>query len=173
VRFNKKGGFNVPFCKKEDRFRPAYITKICNQVDWVSKAMYGKDWKFLTQDWKTTLNDVAKGDFVYLDPPYVGRHTDYFNSWSDADANMLAESVKELSCGFAYSMWKKNDYRVNQHLIDHFSDYPCLIFNHFYHVGSSEDLRNPMEEALIVPTGSLVHQKEDLSLEGLGQIALI
>ncbi len=32
MRFNSKGGFNVPFCRKPERFRQALITKICNQI---------------------------------------------------------------------------------------------------------------------------------------------
>ena len=59
-------------------------------------------------------------------------------------------------------MWKKNDYRENQHLIDHFSDFPCLTYNHFYHVGSTEELRNPMEGALIVSPQSMVNQQEEM-----------
>lgn len=173
VRFNKKGGFNVPFCKKTERFRQAYITKICNQVDWVSKVMYKKDWKFLVQDWQETIKDVEDNDFVYLDPPYVGRHTDYFNSWSDSDADDLANHVKKLGCGFAYSMWKKNDYRENQHLIDHFSSYPSVVFNHYYHVGASEALRNPMEEALIVSQQSVVERCDQLEAEKVSQLELI
>ncbi len=35
MRFNKKGDFNVPFCKKNGRFSQAYITKIVNEVKWV------------------------------------------------------------------------------------------------------------------------------------------
>lgn len=163
VRFNSKGGFNVPFCKKAERFRAAYITRICNQVDWAAKIMHGKDWTFSVQDWRETLKEVKAEDFVYLDPPYIGRHTDYFNSWSETDADDLAVAIKGLNCGFAYSMWKKNDYRENQHLIDHFSDFPCLTYDHFYHVGSTEELRNPMEEALIVSPQSMVNQQEETS----------
>ncbi len=32
IRFNKKGGFNIPFCKKPNRFSKSYITKIINQI---------------------------------------------------------------------------------------------------------------------------------------------
>ncbi|MGL4424069.1 MAG: Dam family site-specific DNA-(adenine-N6)-methyltransferase, partial [Gemmataceae bacterium] len=32
MRFNRKGRFNVPFCRKPERFSKAYITKITNQV---------------------------------------------------------------------------------------------------------------------------------------------
>ena len=33
MRFGSKGNWNIPFCKKPDRFAQAYITKITNQVD--------------------------------------------------------------------------------------------------------------------------------------------
>jgi len=155
IRFNSKGGFNVPFCKKPERFRQAYITKICNQVEWVSQVMKGKDWLFQVQDWRETLKNARSSDFVYLDPPYIGRHTDYFNSWNETEADNLADTIKSLPSGFAYSMWKKNDFRVNEHLITHFSDFPCYIFEHFYHVGASEKLRNPIEEALILSPKSV------------------
>jgi len=36
MRFNGKGQFNVPFCRKPERFAPALISKICNQIDRVS-----------------------------------------------------------------------------------------------------------------------------------------
>lgn len=150
MRFNQKGGFNVPFCKKDERFRQAYITKICNQVDWVSEVMKGKDWEFVAKDWKDTLSEAKEEDFVYLDPPYIGRHTDYFNKWDDYNATDLAETVKKLPCGFAYSMWKSNDYRENEHIEQHFNGFPCLTYNHFYHVGATENLRNSIVEALII-----------------------
>ncbi len=150
IRFNSKGGFNVPFCKKTERFRQAYVTKICNQVEWARAVMQNKDWTFIEQDWKSSLKNIKNNDFVYLDPPYIGRNTDYFNTWKEDDADDLANAVKSLPCKFAYSMWKKNDYRENEHLIKHFQDYPYVSYDHFYHVGASEKLRNPMEEVLIL-----------------------
>ena len=36
MRFNRHGDWNIPFCKKPDRFAPAYITKICNQIEHVA-----------------------------------------------------------------------------------------------------------------------------------------
>ena len=33
MRFNRHGDWNIPFCKKPDRFAPAYVTKICNQIE--------------------------------------------------------------------------------------------------------------------------------------------
>jgi DNA adenine methylase len=155
MRFNSRGRFNVPFCRKLDRFAQAYITKICNQVAWVQQRLRGKEWIFVTQNWRKTLSQVQDGDFVYLDPPYNDRHTDYYNRWNDGEADELAESIKQLRVGFAYSTWKGNKYRNNKHLDKHFSTYPVFTEEHFYHVGSKESLRNAMEEALVVAPQSV------------------
>lgn len=153
MRFNRKGEFNVPFCHKPDRFRPAYITKIANQVNGLQKIMRGKDWEFHTGDWRECFRDIREDDFVYLDPPYIGRHTDYFEQWGEKDAVDLAQSAQTLPCGFALSMWKENRYRQNQHIIQHWSATVTRTITHFYHVGSTEDLRNSMEEALLIKPG--------------------
>lgn len=150
MRFNKKGGFNVPFCRKPERFRQALVTKICNQVAWAAMVMNGKAWDFKPQGWRETLAAAKPGDFVYLDPPYVGRHTDYYNQWSDEEAVALADAVKALPCGFAYSMWKENAYRSNDHLSENFEGFYTATFSHFYHVGATEALRNEMQEALVI-----------------------
>jgi DNA adenine methylase len=73
MHFNKSGGFNVPFCRKPNRFRQAYITKICNQISWVEKLIHENDWQFISGDWRESLALAKAGDFVYLDHPYVGR----------------------------------------------------------------------------------------------------
>ena len=50
IRFNKKGGFNIPFCRKPQRFAQAYITKIVNQVDFIGKLLKTKQFTFKCQD---------------------------------------------------------------------------------------------------------------------------
>ena len=60
-----------------------YVTKICNQIAWVSSIIRRGDWNFVCQDWRMTLAQAEVGDFTYVDPPYVGRHTGYFDLWSD------------------------------------------------------------------------------------------
>ena len=150
VRFNKNGFFNTPFCRKPLRFRAAYITKICNQVQRASDCMEGKAWKFVCADWRETLSNVREGDFVYSDPPYVGRFTDYFNTWTGNDAIQLADVLKALPYHFLYSMCSENRYRKNYRLHDAFSDYEIKTFSHFYYLGATEDFRNRMTEALVV-----------------------
>lgn len=152
MRFNKKGRFNVPFCRKPSRFRAALITKICNQVKKVREIIKGRDWEFRVSNWQATLESAESSDFVYCDPPYIGRHTDYFNSWNDEDATLLATATMKLPCGFAVSMWQENKYRANPHMTD-WQGCTMREFSHFYHVGSTESLRNKMTEALIIKPG--------------------
>lgn len=153
MRFNSKGEFNVPFCRKPDRFRQAYVTKIVNQISQIRKIMQGKHWEFRIGDWREVLENVAEDDFVYLDPPYIGRHTDYYQQWSEDDAADLARIARNLPCGFALSMWKENRYRLNQHIAYYWDGLVERTFTHFYHVGSTENLRNSMEEALLIKPG--------------------
>lgn len=153
MRFNRKGAFNVPFCRKPDRFRQTYITKIVNQVSSLCKIMRDKEWEFRVGDWRECFSQARANDFVYLDPPYVGRHTDYFNQWSDDDAHDLAVHAQHLPCGFALSMWKENKYRSNAAYLDLWNGVEQRAITHFYHVGSTEALRNSMEEVLLIKQG--------------------
>lgn len=161
IRFNKRGQFNVPFCRKPDRFRPAYVTKIVNQVDTIQKVMRNKEWEFRVSDWRECLAEVTDSDFVYLDPPYIGRHTDYFSQWTERDANELAVQAQSLPCGYALSMWKENRYRVNRHIPDYWTGNAIRTESHFYHVGPTEDLRNSVIEALVIKQGYEAYPPEE------------
>lgn len=151
IRFNRSGKFNVPFGHKPQRFSKAYVTKITNQVRRIAEVISNCDWTFQTADFRSTLSATTPDDLVYCDPPYVGRHTDYFNSWSDADELSLSELLKGLACPFILSTWHSNRFRKNPFLERSWSDPRFHIFTreHFYHVGATEELRNEMLEALI------------------------
>jgi len=149
IRFNSKGKFNVPFCRKDKRFSKSYITKIVNQVDNIYSIINGRDWKFLVSDYKDTLKLAKLNDFIYLDPPYLGRHTDYYNTWNQEDAIQLSIEVSKLKCKYALSMWLENKYRKNEHIEEFWKGNDVKTFSHFYHIGSKEALRNKMTEALL------------------------
>lgn len=154
MRFNSKGKFNVPFCRKTNRFSKSYITKITNQVLWTMGSMHAhKSWEFRISDWRETLQNVGKNDFVYLDPPYSGRSTNYHDLWDEGAIRDLAESLKGIPCRFALSLWCRNKYRKNPDLAL-FKGYQIKTMRHFYHLGSTEDLRNSMVEALIIKNAS-------------------
>lgn len=153
MRFNRQGAFNVPFGHKPERFTQAYITKIVNQVGWAARQIRGKAWEFRAVGWEETLAGAQPGDFVYLDPPYIGRHTDYYNSWDEDQAAKLAQAAQALPCGFALSMWLENRHRKNTHIETFWPGLELRVCRHFYYVGSSEDYRNAMDEALVIKTG--------------------
>ena len=156
MRFNSKGRFNVPFCKKPERFRQAYVTKIANQVSHLESVMQECDWHFETADWRECLAQATEDDFVYADPPYAGRHTDYLSTWNEQQEAQLLCELRQLPCGFALSTWKENKYRRNPRLPLDIADVVIRTTEHFYHVGATERLRHPMTEALILKKDSVV-----------------
>lgn len=154
IRFNRKGGFNVPFCRKPNRFAQAYITKICNQIKYVANAIDLGDYEFRCQDYSLTIAEAQAFDILYCDPPYIDRHTDYFNGWDDKHERNLAQNLASTAARFILSTWHSNEYRANQFLDSIWSQYHILTREHFYHVGAKEDNRNPMLEALVTNFGA-------------------
>jgi DNA adenine methylase len=151
IRFNRQGLFNVPFCRKPQRFARAYITKIVNQVRNVQDILSSRQWIFQIADFTSVLSCLTKNDLVYADPPYIGRHVDYFNTWTLDNEEDLARMLKNLPCDFILSTWMENKYRYNPNIKEKWQgdDLRVIPISHFYHVGASEALRNSMVEALI------------------------
>lgn len=155
MRFNRSGRFNVPFCRKPERFAPAYITKIVNQVQTISRVVSVSDWEFKVADFRESVASAQQGDFIYADPPYAGRHTDYFNGWSEKDEEDLAELLANVPCKFILSTWHSNEFRTNMQVEKNWASDNFHVFTkaHYYHVGAAEELRHPMLEALITNFG--------------------
>ncbi len=149
IRFNKKGEFNIPFCKKPNRFAKSYITKITNQVQWVYERIHTNSFTFLCQDFRKTLSMVTSGDFIYCDPPYIGRHVDYYNGWTDGDEHELYSLLNECESKFLLSTWHGNHYRENSYVGTLWSSFNIYTHDHFYHVGGNENNRTSMTEALV------------------------
>ena len=150
IRFNSKGRYNVPFCHKPNRFSKAYVTKITNQVAWVESMLRDcREWVIREADWQDTVQHVKKNDFLYLDPPYSGRHTNYYDIWTHSDLKDLAEFLAGVECKFGLSLWYENRYRKNDDIELLFGEFTVKKHEHFYHVGSTENLRNSVTEALI------------------------
>jgi len=149
IRFNRKGGFNIPFCRKPQRFAQSYVTKITNQVAWVSKLIQTKEFTFKCQDFNKTISEASSSDIIYCDPPYIDRHVDYYNGWVDANERELFNKLSNFKGKFILSTWHHNDYRENEYVKTLWSEHSILTREHFYHDGGSEDNRNPVVEALI------------------------
>src|SRR5262249_46157696 len=151
MRFNRQGMFNVPFCHKSEGFSPTYITKIVNQVQAFSEVLRDRQWCFEVADFRDTLARATSRDFVYADPPYAGRHVDYFGSWDATDEEALVTRLKLLACPFLLSSLRANRYRKNAAIDVHWtsSGFTVATVKHFYHVGSTQNLRHAMTEALV------------------------
>ncbi len=149
MRFNKGGGFNVPFCKKPNRFAQALITKITNQVECISSIIEMGDYEFVNQDFSATLKMVNPTDLVYSDPPYIGRHVDYFDSWSEDEEQLLNQGLILSDAKFILSTWLSNKYRTNDYVFSIWKDCSISTKEHFYHVGGKETNRNAVYEALL------------------------
>ena len=149
MRFNRAGGFNVPFCRKPARFAPAYVTKICNQIARVQSVIAAGHFVFACQPFETTIAQAEVGDLIYCDPPYIGRHTDYYNGWSEGAEHRLNQALRETPANFALSTWHSNDFRRNEYLERFWSSFTTVTRPHFYHVGGKVQNRNSVLEALV------------------------
>ncbi|MBN2115440.1 MAG: Dam family site-specific DNA-(adenine-N6)-methyltransferase [Anaerolineales bacterium] len=150
MRFNKRGLYNVPFGHKPERFAKAYITKISNQIKYVSQATSRFDWTFTCSDFRKVISSASEDDFIYCDPPYLGRHVDYYNSWGEQEEQELYALLKDVPAKFILSTWHSNKYRTNFAIEKYAYHFTILTREHFYHVGASEKNRNSMLEAIVL-----------------------
>jgi len=162
IRFNRKGELNIPFCKKPGRFAKAYVTKITNQVSQVSRLLKIQDFVFQCWDFQETISESGEKDIIYCDPPYIDRHTDYYNGWGKEQEKALFKALSNTPGKFILSTWHHNDYRKNEYIDSLWSEFNIFTREHFYHVGASENHRNAITEAIItnfdIPTKSLPKQ---------------
>ncbi len=95
-RYNKSGGFNVPF----GRYSKVYFPE--QEMNYFIEKSKGVT--FLCEDFETVMNKAKKGSVIYCDPPYVPlSKTASFTSYAknDFEANdqiklaALAKSLKE------------------------------------------------------------------------------
>ena len=149
MRFNRKGEWNIPFCKKPNRFSPAYITKICNQVNAVQQIVTNKNWEFHNQGFIKTIKRAQKGDLIYCDPPYFGRYVDYYNGWTEEDEQELFNALSETKASFILSTWHHNEFRANEMITHYWNKFNILTQEHFYHSGGHIENRHSIVEALV------------------------
>ena len=170
IRFNKNYAFNVPFGHKPDRFSKAYITKIVHQVQYVEECLRRYDWTFLNQSFERTLQLADGHSFVYCDPPYIGRHVDYYDSWDEQSEARLCSMLRASGAPFMLSTWDHNRYRENPYIGSMWGFCHKVTKEHFYFVGAREANRNAMMEALLTNyppesgSGELFQEGEKLSL---------
>jgi DNA adenine methylase len=93
-RTNLKGEFNVPLGRNKGTLA-VDDNLLLSASQLLSRA------QLVNADFEVTLDKAHRGDFVYLDPPYVSRATKVFseylpNSFTDRDLSRLSDSLSEL-----------------------------------------------------------------------------
>ena len=161
IRFNKKGHWNIPFCKKPERFSKSYITKIVHQAENCLNKITDK-WIFQNKDFRDIIINADENDLIYCDPPYSGRYTDYYSGWSDEDENDLYELLANTKARFILSSWHHNKFRYNENIRKYEKNFNIITKEHFYHAGAKEKNRNPMVEALVLNYDPVYHKTKDL-----------
>lgn len=171
IRFNKNYKFNVPYGHKPERFAKAYVTKVVNQVKRLETIFPEKDWQFKCQSFVDTIREATETDFIYCDPPYIGRHVDYYDSWDVEHEIILRDELFLSGAKFMLSTWDENKYRKNEYIDTIWKG--CYKFNqeHFYYVGAKEENRNSMVEALLMNYDPVKVQRE--RKEGYEQLSFI
>jgi DNA adenine methylase len=150
MRFGSKGNWNIPFCKKPNRFAPAYITKISNQLSAVAQIIQPEPlWLFYNHSFAEIIPLATEDDIIYCDPPYYGRHVDYYNGWTEQDEQQLFHLLSETKAKFILSTWHHNDWRENEMIAKYWNKFNIITKDHFYHNGGSIENRRTVVEALV------------------------
>jgi DNA adenine methylase len=171
IRFNKNYEFNVPYGHKPERFAKAYVTKIVNQVKHIEESVNGRDWRFVCQSFEQTIAEAPSNSFIYCDPPYIGRHVDYYDSWDEESEYLLRDVLLQSGHLFMLSTWDNNEYRTNEYIEKVWGFCHKIKKEHFYHVGAKESNRKPMVEALLTNyepcgnTNGCLQENEQLTFE--------
>lgn len=148
MRFNKRGEWNVPFCKKPNRFSKSYVTKIVNQVQ-DTASIIQPNWEFRVSSFEEIIREASINDIIYCDPPYIGRHVDYFNGWNEDNERQLFDLLSSTPALFILSTWHHNDYRENRMIQRFWSRFNIVTRDYFYHAGGRIENRKPVVEALV------------------------
>lgn len=107
-RENSKGGFNVPFGQKKN-FPPL----IKDDFQEVSRLL--EHTEILNSDFEGTIVRAKRGDFVYLDPPYIpiditASFTSYHSEgFGVTDQQRLAKAMLELGKSGVKAMCSNSD----------------------------------------------------------------
>lgn len=150
MRFNKDYQYNVPYGHKPLRFSKAYITKIVNQVAHIENLLKHHEWCFVCRSFEETIRAAENTSFIYCDPPYIGRHVDYYDSWDEDAEAALCRALTKSQASFMLSTWHHNAYRTNDYIERIWGGCQIVTREHFYHVGAKERNRNAVTEALLM-----------------------
>lgn len=122
LRFNGGGKFNLPVGNVD--FNRNVVSALSHYFDFVQD----KKTQFTSQDFRKFFEkiDYEKGDFVYLDPPYLIAASEYNKLWHESSESALLKFADELNqrgVNFALSNVTHYNGSKNDLLIDWMKKY--------------------------------------------------
>lgn len=93
--------------------------------------------------------EKEKNVFIYCDPPYIDRNSDYYDNWNIDKERYLQQCLFENNNKFILSTWDYNEYRKNECIETIWKNYNKINIPHFYRLGAKERNRKPMIEAIL------------------------
>jgi DNA adenine methylase len=149
MRFNKKGEWNLPYCKVPTKLNETVINTMCEEIDALYNLMQEKEFVFLNQSFEETLKLANDNSIIYCDPPYLGLYTNYFDTWGLENEKRLNTILETLKCPKMVSTWSDNGITKNEIIDQVWSKWEKLLMNHKYNVGAKVSNRRNVIEALL------------------------
>lgn len=134
IRFNKSGGYNMPFGRNRSWFNPRLEKRFIKFVDHIHNINI----KFTDRDFrKLQLEKVSKDDFVYCDPPYLITCASYNENggWTkqhEQDLYNLLDRLHNKDIKFALSNVLESKGKTHDMLIEWSKKYNVHDLNHTY-----------------------------------------
>lgn len=149
MRFNKKGEWNVPFCKLNNRLTDGVIEDLANTVDELSGLFKSKTFIFYNKSYEDVIRLSPDNAIFYCDPPYYGLDVKYFTGWEKKNEVELFELIKEKT--FIYSTWLNNGYKDNPMIDELWKDFNIYEKEHKYMLAENAGDRKKVIEGIIYP----------------------
>jgi len=121
MRFNTEGEFNIAFGQRNS----------INFDRLIKQHQFYKDNKvtIINSDFRISLANVNKDDFVFLDPPYLNSDATYNEVWSEHDEMDLYRLVSNLDCKWMLTNTLYNRGKYNKFLDDFIEPYNVYPIN--------------------------------------------
>lgn len=145
-RENSRGHFNVPFGQKKE-FPPV------NEKDFIEVSLALSRTNILLADFERATLEAQKGDFVYLDPPYIpltptASFTSYSSTGFGLDAQTrLAETMSNLRDKGVRVMMSNSFTPTTERI---FSDFRQVVISAPRNVGAKSSSRGSVSELLVM-----------------------
>ena len=149
MRFNKKGEWNLPYCKVPTKLNETVVNTLCEEIDELYDLMQKKEFIFLNQSFEETLKLANDNSIIYCDPPYLGLYTNYFDTWDYENEKQLNTTLETIKCPKIVSTWFDNGKTKNVIIDQLWSKWNINLINHKYNVGAKVSNRRQVIEALL------------------------